>query len=44
VRAIPYFLVIALFAMKLSEVVADFGRRADLVSLQNYVPHLGLDC
>jgi len=38
-----YFLVVTVFAMKLSEVVADFGRRAELVSLHDYVPHMGPD-
>ena len=37
---ILYFLVISLFAMKLSEVVADFSDGPKLVALHDHVPHL----
>jgi hypothetical protein len=38
-----YFLVIYLFAMKLSKVVADLSSRVELVSLHDHVPHLSPD-
>ena len=38
-----YLLVSPLFAVKLSEVFADLGCRAKLISLHSYIPHLGPD-
>jgi hypothetical protein len=38
-----YLLVVSLFAMKLSKVVAELGCNAELVPLHNDVPHTSAD-